>query len=150
NTSSGGQSDGSARLAMGIGITRDILPEEVGTMIQVRVVSAAAKRALAEAEIDDPRDVHYVQVKGPLLTPATIADADRRGAKLVTRDPNGSKAYARGATALGVALGLGEVKESDLSHAVIAQRMVFFSSVANTSAGGELKNCEILLFGNSE
>jgi cyanuric acid amidohydrolase len=28
--------------------------------------------------------------------------------------------------------------------------MDLFSSVANTSAGGELKNCEILLFGNSE
>ena len=94
-------------------------------------------------------DVHYVQVKGPLLTPAAVADADRRGAKLVTRDPNGSKPFARGATALGVALALGEVEEADLSDAVIAQRMDLFSSVANTSAGGELKNCEILLFGNS-
>ncbi len=97
----------------------------------------------------DAGDVHYVQVKGPLLTPAAVADADRRGAKLVTRDPNGSKPYARGATALGVALALGEVKEADLSDAVIAQRMDLYSSVANTSAGGELKNCEILLFGNS-
>src|SRR4029079_13844318 len=97
----------------------------------------------------DPADVHYVQVKGPLLTPGSIADADKRGAKLVTRDPNGSKAYARGAMVLGVALGLGEVKASDLSDAVIAQRMDLYSSVASTSAGGELKNCEVLLFGNS-
>jgi len=148
-TSSDGQSDGTARLAMGIGITRDILPEEVGTMTQVREVSRAVKRAFGEAEIDDPHDVHYVQVKGPLLTPATIADADRRGAKLVTRDPNGSKAYARGATALGVALGLAEVKENDLSDNVIARDMNLYTSVASTSAGGELKNCEILLFGNS-
>ena len=51
----------------------------------------------------------------------SVADADRRGVKLVTRDPNGSKAFARGATALGVALGLGEVRESDLSDAVVAQ-----------------------------
>src|SRR5262249_11958059 len=149
NTSSGGQSDGTARLAMGIGITRDILPEEVGTMIQVREVSAAAKRALAEAEIDEPRDAHYVQDDGPLLKPPTNADADSRGGKLVTRDPNGSKAYARGATALGVALGLGEVKEKDLSDNVIARDMNLYTSVASTSAGGELKNCEILVFGNS-
>jgi cyanuric acid amidohydrolase len=134
---------------VGIGITRDIPPEEVGTMIQVREVSGAVKRALEEAGIEDARDVHYVQVKGPLLTPATIADADRRGAKLVTRDPNGSKAYARGATALGVALGLGEVKENALSDDVIARDMKLYTSVASTSAGGELKNCEILLFGNS-
>ena len=119
-------------------------------MTEVREVAEAVKRAQAEAGIPDPRDVHYVQVKGPLLTPAAVADADRRGAKLVTRDPNGSKAYARGATALGVALALGEVAETSLSDAAIAQRMDLFSSVANTSAGGELRNCEILLFGNSD
>jgi cyanuric acid amidohydrolase len=143
-----GQASG-PRLALGIEATRDILPEEVGTMIQVREVAAAVHRCLKQAEISDPAEVHYVQVKGPLLTPATIADADARGKKLVTRDPNGSKAFARGATALGVALGLGEVKEGDLSDEIIARRLDLFSSVASTSAGGELKNCEILLFGNS-
>ena len=145
----GETSDGSPRLAMGIGITRDILPEEVGTMIKVGEVAKAVGKALKEAGIDDPLDVHYVQVKGPLLTPASISDADRRGAKLVTRDPNGSKPYARGATALGVALALGEAKEKDLSDDVIARNMNIYTSVASTSAGGELKNCEVLLFGNS-
>jgi cyanuric acid amidohydrolase len=140
---------GDKRLAIGIAVTRDFAPEEVGTMAEVREVAAAVRKAQAEAGITSTADVHYVQVKGPLLTPAAVADADRRGAKLVTRDPNGSKPFARGATALGVALGLGEVAEADLSDAVIAQRMDLFSSVANTSAGGELRNCEILLFGNS-
>lgn len=137
------------RLALGIEVTRDLLPEEVGTMVQVEEVAAAVRRCLALAEIDDSADVHYVQVKGPLLTPGSIADADRRGKSLVTRDPNGSKPYARGAAALGVALGLGEVKAADLSDAVIAKRFDLFSLVASTSAGGELKNCEVLLFGNS-
>lgn len=144
-----GQADGTPRLAMGIGITRDILPEEVGTLTQVREVAKAVRDALAQAKIEDPRAVHYVQVKGPLLTPASIADADNRKAKLVTRDPNGSKPYARGATALGVALGLDEIPESSLSQDMIARDMSIFSSVASTSAGGELKNCEVLLFGNS-
>ncbi len=146
---SGGTADGSPRLAMGIGITRDIAPEEVGTMAQIYEVAGAVRQALAKAAIDDPRDVHYVQVKGPLLTPATIADADRRGAALVTRDPNGSKAFARGATALGVALGLEEVPGEKITPDVVARDMTIYSSVASTSAGGELKNCEILLFGNS-
>ncbi len=144
-----GDSAGNPRLAMTVEATRDIPPEEVGTMIQVREVAAAVRRCLAGAGITDPREVHYVQVKGPLLTPASIADADRRGARLVTRDPNGSKAYARGATALGVALGLGEVDEASLNDEAIARRFDLFSSVASTSAGGELKNCEVLLFGNS-
>jgi cyanuric acid amidohydrolase len=144
-----GKGSGGKRLAMGIGLTRDFMPEEVGTVTQVREVAAAVKKAQAQAGITDASDVHYVQVKGPLLTPAAVADADNRGAKLVTRDPNGSKPYARGATALGVALGLGEVDESKLNDGMIAQQLDIFSSVANTSAGGELRNCEVLLFGNS-
>ena len=137
------------RLAMAIEVTRDIAPEEVGTMAQVREVAEATRRCLAATGITDPKDVHYVQVKGPLLTPASIADADRRGKTLRTRDPNGSKPYARGATALGVALGLGEVAEKNVSDDAVAKRFDLYSSVASTSAGGELKNCEVLLFGNS-
>ena len=140
---------GEKRLAIGIAVTRDLAPEEVGTMAEVREVAAAVRAALAEAAIDDPADVHYVQVKGPLLTPAAVADATRRGAKLVTSDPNGSKPYARGATALGVAVALGEVDEAALSDDAIAKRMDLYSAVANTSAGGELRNCEVILFGNS-
>jgi cyanuric acid amidohydrolase len=137
------------RLAIGIAVTRDLLPEEVGTLAEVNVVADAVREALAQADISSPADVHYVQVKGPLLTPAAIADAARRGAKVVTTDPNASKPWARGATALGVAVGLGEVPAAEVSDDVIARRMELFSSVANTSAGGELRNCEILLFGNS-
>jgi cyanuric acid amidohydrolase len=77
--------------------------------------------------VSPARDVHNVQVKGPLLTPAAITDADKRGVKVVTRDPNGPKA-----------LTLGEVKEADVNDGVVAQRMDLFSSVANTSVGGEL------------
>src|ERR1700758_4562720 len=143
-----GPTNGS-RLALGIDATRDILPEEVGTMAQVNEGAAGVRRCLEKAGILDTKDVHYVQVKGPLLTPGSIADADQRGKALVTRDPNGSKPYARGATALGVALGLREISEEELTNDIIAKRMDLFSSVASTSAGGELKNCEILLFGNS-
>ena len=149
-TRSAASPSGAKRLALGIAVTRDLAPEEVGTMAEVREVAAAAKRAQVEAGIKSAADVHYVQVKGPLLTPAAVADAQSRNAKLVTSDPNGSKPYARGATALGVAVALGEVAEGALSDGAIAQRMDLFSSVANTSAGGELRNCEVLLFGNSE
>jgi len=104
---------------------------------------------MLQTGITDPQEVHYVQVKGPLLTPARISDARARGAALATDDPNGSKAFAHGAMALGVALGLSEVAATDLGDQVIARRLDLFSSVASTSAGGELKNCEVLLFGNS-
>jgi len=136
-------------LALSVQRTRAFLPEEVGRMPEVQEVASATRRALAELEIVDPRDVHYVQVKGPLLTPARIRDAERRGATVVTTDPNRSKAYARGATALGVALALGEVQADQVSDATIANDLNLFTSVASTSAGGELVSCEVLVFANS-
>jgi cyanuric acid amidohydrolase len=144
-----GAPESSGRLALGVAVTRELAPEEVGRMAMVDVVAEAVRTCLRETGISDPADVHYVQVKGPLLTPARIADARKRGAALATDDPNGSKPFARGAMALGVAVALGEVAQADLSDEIIARRLDLFSSVAATSAGGELKSCEVLLFGNS-
>jgi cyanuric acid amidohydrolase len=140
---------GTPRLALGIATTRDLAPEEIGRMAMVEAVAAVVRDCMAQTGITDPQAVHYVQVKGPLLTPARVSDAWARGVTLATEDPNGSKAFARGAMALGVALGLGEVAATDLSDQVIARKLDLYSSVAATSAGGELKNCEVLLFGNS-
>lgn len=144
-----GKPDGTKRLALGIALTGIIAPEEIGTRRHASAVADAVRQALAEAGIDRPDDVHYVQVKGPLLTPAGIADADRRGVGTATRDPNGSKAFARGAMALGVALGLGEITQEAFDATRIAGDLGVYSTVASTSAGGELVSCEILLFGNS-
>src|SRR5271157_810429 len=79
-------------------------------------------------------------------SPTPIAAA-RSSSRAIPTAPSPMPA---GATALGVALALGEVAETSLSDEAIARRMDLFSSVANTSAGGELRNCEILLFGNSD
>ncbi len=137
------------RLVLGIAETRILAPEEIGTLAHVHEVAAAVIVALADAGIAEPQDVHYVQVKGPLLTSAAIAEAEARGAAVVTRDPNGSKAFARGAMALGVAVALGEVDKAALLAADVGRRLDLYSSVASTSAGGELKACEIVLFGNA-
>jgi cyanuric acid amidohydrolase len=136
-------------LAVSVQRTRAIRPEEIGTLAECHEVAAAVRAALADLAISDPVDVHFVQIKGPLLTPAAIKDATDRGARVVTTDPNASKAYARGATALGVALALGEVDGSALTDASITRDLGLFSRVASTSAGGELVACEIVLFANS-
>ena len=144
----GGTRMSGGRLALSVQRTRAFKPEEVGRKAEVLEVAAATRRALDDLAAK-PADVHYVQVKGPLLTPAGIKDAHRRRAEVVTTDPNRSKAYARGATALGVALALGEVREDQVSEDVIAADMSLFSRVASTSAGGELVSCEVLVFANS-
>jgi cyanuric acid amidohydrolase len=137
------------RLVLGVAETRAFAPEEIGTLNHVREVACAVTRARQKAGISDLSEVHYVQVKGPLLTSAAIADADARGATLVTREPNGSKTFARGAMALGVGLGLGEVHENALVEGIIGRKLDVYSAVASTSAGGELSTCEVLLFGNA-
>jgi len=136
------------RLALSVQRTRTIAPWEIGRMSEVEEVAAAVGRALHELDVSG-RDVHYVQVKGPLLTPAGISDAVARGHGVVTGDPNRSKAYARGATALGVAIGLGEIAAGDVAEDQIASDMELYSSVASTSAGGELTDCEVIVFANS-
>jgi cyanuric acid amidohydrolase len=136
-------------LAVSVQRTRSFRPEEVGTLAEVEEVAEATRRALRDLSITDSADVHYVQVKGPLLTPAGIHDAAARGAAVVTTDPNRSKAYARGATALGVAVALGEVERERLTEEAIARDLDLYSGVASTSAGGELVACEVVLFANS-
>ena len=95
-------------LAAGIAHTRAFAPEELGTMEQVRAVEAGVRVAMASAEIGDPADVHFVQIKCPLLTAESIRDAERRGQRVATTSTYGSMGYSRGAAALGVALALGE------------------------------------------
>jgi len=136
-------------LAVSVQRTRAIRPEEVGTVAEVNEVASATRRALEDLSIVDATDVHYVQVKGPLLTPGAIADATARGEQVVTADPNASKAFARGATALGVAVALGEVDAAAVTNDRITRDPLLFSSVASTSAGGELTSCEVVLFANS-
>jgi cyanuric acid amidohydrolase len=145
----GGATAGDKRLAISVQRTRDFLPEEVGRLAEVRAVAEATARGLKELGLDDPADVHFVQVKGPLLTPAAISDAAARGQRVVTTDPNRSKAYARGATALGVALALGEVTHEAVTEQAIANDLDLYSTVASTSAGGELTGCEVVLLANS-
>ncbi|HEY4887846.1 MAG TPA: ring-opening amidohydrolase [Candidatus Dormibacteraeota bacterium] len=128
-------------------------PEEVGRMGQIRKVAEATHRAMADAGLTDPHDVHLVMVKVPGLTTASIKDAESRGKTVVSHDltfgPEGAGVYANDAAALGVALALGEVKESALSDDVVRRNWDLYSEVAMTSSGGEKRHGEVLLFGNS-
>jgi cyanuric acid amidohydrolase len=132
------------RLAMGAGFTREFRPEEMGRMAQVEATASAVRAAIAEAGITE---VHYVQVKCPLLTSERIADALARGQTVATHDTYHSMGLSRGASALGVALALGEVVS--VTDADIGVDTDKFSGVASASAGVELLCNEILVLGNS-
>src|SRR5262249_8588844 len=124
-------------LAVGVAGSAAIAPEEVGRVGMMRKVAAAVHRAMEDAGIDDPSDVHLVMVKVPGLTVASIRDAESRGHTVPTRDltfgPEGAGSYANDAAALGVAMALGEVPESALTDDVVRRDWSLYSSVAMTS-----------------
>lgn len=135
------------RLAIGVGLTRAFKPEEIGRAAQIEETAAAVSLAMKEAGITDPSDVHFVQIKCPLLTKERIEEAARRGATTATEDTYHSMGLSRGASALGVALALGEIDSAP--EGVICNDWSLFSRVASTSAGVELLRNEIVVLGNA-
>ncbi len=117
---------------------REIRPEELGRMAQVKAVAEGVRAAMADAGIASPDQVHFVQIKCPLMTAQRVAEAASRGATVAIRDTLKSMGFSRGASALGVGLALGEIPQTALSDAVIARDVTLFSGRASTSAGIEL------------
>ncbi len=66
-----------SRLVIGTALSAELLPEDIGRPAMVQKVADAVKAAMKDAGITDPKDVHYVQTKTPLLT---IEFGPRRGA----------------------------------------------------------------------
>lgn len=133
-------------LVLGISHTRDFLPEEIGTLAMVDGVAEAVRQAIAQAQLQT-QDVHFVQIKCPLIASARTQGSASQ--QFRTQDSYKSMAYSRGASALGVAIALGEVDRASLTNADICQNDGLYSCVASTSAGIELQNCEILVLGNA-
>jgi cyanuric acid amidohydrolase len=136
------------RLSIGIAHTRDFMPEELGRGAQIEETASAVRAAMADAGIDDPQDVHFVQIKCPLLTSDRIEAAHARGCKTITTSAYGSMGYSRGASALGVAAALGEI-DKDIADEQVLKSWNLFSSVASTSAGIELMHNVVIVLGNS-
>jgi cyanuric acid amidohydrolase len=137
------------RLVLGIAHTRDFLPQELGRRAQIAATADAVRAAMADAGIDDPADVHFVQVKCPLLTSAKIAAAMAAGMPPVSRDTYESMGWSRGASALGVALALGEVAPAALDEHAVLSDWSLHSARASASAGIELDGNVVIVFGEA-
>lgn len=136
-------------LAVGVGRTSDLSPEQIGRLTQVEAVAAEVRAVMARADIVDVADVHYVQVKCPLLTGPRIAEAAGRGASVATTDTLKSMGLSRAASALGVAVALGELDLAEIDDESIGTDLDLCSGRASCSAGIELMDNEIVVMGNS-
>ena len=103
---------------------------------------------MRDARIDDMSDVHFVQIKCPLLTSERVKEAGARGKTPVTTSGYASMGYSRGASAIGVAKALGEIG-ADVGGSQVLKHWGLYSSVASCSAGIELMHNVVILVGNS-
>lgn len=136
------------RLTVGFAMSEPILPEEIGYTGMIRKVADAVKVAMERAGITDPKDVHYVQTKTPLLTIHTIRDAESRGQKVWTHHTHESMDLSNGTTGLGIAVALGEI-EMPKDEDVMNNRDLY-SSVASCSSGVELDQAQVVVVGNAK
>jgi len=136
-------------LALGRAHTPALPPEHLGRLPQADMVAEAVRAAMRDAGIDDPAAVHFVQVKCPLLTVARVAEAEARGATVATKDTLKSMNLSRAASALGVALALGEIDRGKLADAQVGNDWSIWSGRASCSAGVELLGHEVVVMGMS-
>jgi ring-opening amidohydrolase-like protein len=134
-----------SRLVIGTALSVELLPEDIGRPAMVTKVADAVKSAMQDAGITDPKDVHYVQTKTPLLTIDSVRDAESRGQHLAC-EVHDSMGVSNGTTALGIAVALGEVAMPKAEQ--ICRDLDLYSSVASCSSGVELTQAQIVLLGN--
>lgn len=137
------------RLTIGAANTRVLQPEEYGTLSQIKLVAEAVEAAIADAGITDLDDVHCVEVKCPAMTPARLEDAAQRGVSVVSTNLGQASSCSKGASALGIALGLQEISETKLVEGVVNRDRHLYTNRGSVSAGGEQSACRILVMGNS-
>jgi cyanuric acid amidohydrolase len=139
----------SPALAVGRAHTPALPPEQLGRAGQIEAVAKGVAAAMKDAQIADPADVHFVQIKCPLLTAQKVQDAATRGHKTATQDTLKSMGLSRAASALGVAVALGEIARMTIHDDDIGSQWSLWSGRASCSAGIELDGHEIVVLGMS-
>jgi len=133
------------RLAMGTAMSEQIFPEDIGRPAMVEKIADGVRKAMTDAGITDPKDVHYVQTKTPLLTIESVQNAHGRG-KTVACEVHDSMGVSNGSAGLGIAVALGEISMPKAEE--ICRNLDLYSSVASCSSGVELDRAQIILLGN--
>ncbi len=135
------------RVVVGVAMSEELLPEDIGRPAMVEKVAAAVRTAMAAAGIEDSADVHYVQTKTPLLVLETINDAKARGHDVVTEDTLKSMDISNSTTALGIAVALDEIETPTAEQ--IHKDLSLYSAVASCSSGVELDRAQVVVVGNA-
>jgi len=140
--------DSSARrLTIGVASTRVLKAEEYGTPLQGELVAQAVRDAMADAGADNS-DVVCVELKCPQMTGSLLAEAAARGVRIVEPDAWRNSQLARGATALGAAIALGEVDPQVLDQAAIGGRPDLYTTRGSASSGTDYGGVRVVVLAN--
>lgn len=140
------EQSGPSGLSACVGRTRHLLPHEVGSAQHARQVALTVVQLMKEATVT-PEQVHLVLVKCPLLTSAKLEVIRAEGRTPITTDTYESMSKSRYASAIGIAVALGEIAEGALEDALSLGEA--WSAKASCSSGAELDDCHILLLAST-
>ena len=129
-------------LQAAVGRTRMLEPHEIGTSVHAQEVASSVRDLLRQSGISKAH-VHLVLIKCPLLTSAKVEIIKAASKTPVTTDTYESMAKSRFAAALGIAVALDELEESNLNVAM--RKQTSWSSKASCSSGAELEDNHILI-----
>ncbi|MBV9490533.1 MAG: ring-opening amidohydrolase [Verrucomicrobia bacterium] len=136
-------------LAIGVAFTPEFGVSDIGGQRQIDLTAEAVEQAMANARIERPKDVHFVQVKGPAFTRGDMVAAAGAGLSAVTDHPGKLMGFGRAASALGVAKALGEISPGQAVASAVLRDFTAYSSVASASAGLEVRANEVIVAGLS-
>lgn len=133
---------GEKGLAVAVGHTRPFAPEEAGRLPMILETARVVQELVGKLGVD-PADVHLVQIK------AAIPPVPQQAELGANWEYRCDMAWSRGASALGVGLGLGEIPREVLHDQMINRDWQFFSTRASVSAKPNLLRSEICLLANA-
>ncbi len=137
------------RLAIGTAFAEPILPREIGRLGQVRKMVVAIRAALADAGLDDPRALRFVQTNNPAPTAAQLEAERAAGREPATGDPRQAAELSTAAATFATALVAGELREEQVTDEVIGWDADLYSTLASASSGAEIVRPQVLVFGTS-
>lgn len=136
-------------LAIGTAIGLPLPAQEVGRWSHVRAIAALVRKAMADALLERPEDVVFVQVKCPCVTSARAHAAMAAGHAVLAADPGRSMAFARAAGAFGVALALSEMQDDPRLESALLTDFSRSCNRASVSSGVEVLADEVIVLGHS-
>ena len=132
-------------LAIGLGRSAPLEPAALGRAAQLDATADAVRAALADAGLD-AREAAWVQVKGPIPMPGAMHGPGARG--LAAATVAGMKQRSRAASALGVAVALGDVARDAVGEGLAAAATIGTRRACVTAAI-DSPCVEVMVLGNS-